>query len=80
MPSITRSIGAWSWENCPVSDDAEVEGPLFISERELARQLGVHPSTLTRLAQQGKLPVQPVYVGHRGVYARQAVLALVRVA
>ncbi len=63
-----------------MSDDAEDQGRLFISERELARQLGVHPSTLTRLAQQGKLPVQPVYVGHRRVYPRQAVLALARVA
>lgn len=63
-----------------MSDDAEVEDRLFISERELARQLGVHPSTLTRLAQQGKLPVQPVYVGHRRVYPRHAVLALARVA
>lgn len=53
---------------------------LFISERELARELGVHPSTLTRLAQQGKLPVQPVYVGHRRVYPRAAVEKLAGVA
>lgn len=53
---------------------------LFISERELAAHLGVHPSTLTRLAQQGKLPVQPVYVGHRRVYSRAAVEKLAGVA
>ncbi len=63
-----------------MSDDTADEGRLFISERELARHLGVHPSTLTRLAQQGKLPVQPVYVGNRRVYPRQALLTLARVA
>ena len=60
--------------------EARADERLFMSERELARELGVHPSTLTRLAQQGKLPVQPVYVGHRRVYSRQALLALARVA
>lgn len=53
---------------------------LFISERELARQLGVHPSTLTRLSQRGELPIQPVYVGHRRVYPRAAVEKLAGVA
>jgi len=59
---------------------ASSDDRLFISERELARELGVHPSTLTRLAQQGQLPVQPVYVGHRRVYPRAAVEKLAGVA
>ncbi len=63
-----------------IDDNVRADDRLFVSEKEFARQLGVHPSTLTRLAQQGKLPVQPVYVGHRRVYPRQAVLALARVA
>ena len=54
-------------------DEGRGAGRLFISERELAWQLGVHPSTLTRLAQQGHLPVEPVHVGHRRVYPRAAV-------
>lgn len=62
-----------------MSDAAQSDDRLFISERELARELGVHPSTLTRLAQQGKLPVQPVYVGHRRVYPRAELLKLGRV-
>ncbi|WP_454118861.1 helix-turn-helix domain-containing protein [Microbacterium lacticum] len=59
---------------------AQSDDRLFISERELARELGVHPSTLTRLAQQGKLPVQPVYVGSRRVYPRKALEKLAGVA
>lgn len=62
------------------NDEVRADNRLFISERELARELGVHPSTLTRLAQQGKLPVQPVYVGHRRVYPRVAVEKLAGVA
>lgn len=63
-----------------MSDDERADDRLFISERELAAHLGVHPSTLTRLAQQGKLPVPPVYVGHRRVYPRAAVEKLAGVA
>lgn len=62
-----------------MSDDERTDDRLFISERELAAHLGVHPSTLTRLAQQGKLPVEPVHVGHRRVYPRAELLKLGRV-
>lgn len=60
--------------------EARADDRLFMSERSFASALGVHASTLTRLAQQGKLPVQPVYVGHRRVYPRAAVEKLAGVA
>lgn len=63
-----------------VEHEERAHGGLFLSERQLAFELGCHPSTLTRLAQEGKLPVQPVYVGHRRVYPRAAVEKLAGVA
>lgn len=58
-----------------VEQAEHLDSRLFMSERDVARELGISPSTMTRLNQRGELPegLRPVYVGHRRVYPRAAV-------
>ncbi len=49
---------------------------LFLTERETAVVLRVHPATLGRLAKAGIAPVTPVQVGGRRVYSFAAVRTL----
>lgn len=53
---------------------------LFLTERETADVLRVHPATLGRLVKSGRAPVAPVQVGGRRVYPLAAVQALATVA
>lgn len=57
-----------------VEQDERVDSRLFMSERDVARALGISPSTMTRLNQRGELPegLRPVRVGNRRVYRRDA--------
>lgn len=55
---------------------ASLAGRPFLTERETARLLGVHPSTLARLARSGSAPVEPVLVGQRRMYRTCDVEAL----
>ncbi|MFT4259342.1 hypothetical protein [Microbacterium sp.] len=54
----------------------ETEGRMFLSEREAARILRVHPATLGRLVKAGNPPVEPVLIGTRRVYSAVAVREL----
>lgn len=49
---------------------------LFYTEAEAAAALRVHPSTLGRLAKQGRCPVNPVMTGSRRLYPVAAIEAL----
>jgi predicted site-specific integrase-resolvase len=47
---------------------------LFLTEGQAAHLLGIHPSTLHRLAHAGKAPVEPVWVtDHTRRYPRRAI-------
>lgn len=48
----------------------------FLTESETARLLGIHPSTLARLARARSAPVEPVLVGQRRMYRTRDVEAL----
>jgi hypothetical protein len=49
---------------------------LFYTEAEAAAVLRVHPSTLGRLAKNGRSPVEPVMTGIRRLYPVAAIEAL----
>lgn len=49
---------------------------LFLTEREAASVLRVHPATLGRLAKAGVAPVTPIQVGGRRVYPLAVVRSL----
>lgn len=49
---------------------------LFYTEAEAAAALRVHPSTLGRLAKNGRSPVEPVMTGSRRLYPVAAIEAL----
>lgn len=49
---------------------------LFLTEREAATVLRVHPATLGRLAKAGVAPVTPIQVGGRRVYSLTLVRSL----
>ncbi len=57
-----------------VEQDERSDSRLFMSERDVARALGISPSTMTRLNQRGELPegLRPVHVGNRRLYRRDA--------
>lgn len=51
---------------------------LFYTEAEAAAALRVHPSTLGRLAKNGRSPVEPIMTGSRRLYPVAAIEALAR--
>ena len=59
-----------------VVDESARPGRLFFTEAEAAEALRVHPSTLGRLAKQGRSPVLPVEAGSRRLYPAAAIDAL----
>lgn len=49
---------------------------LFYTDAEAAAAMRVHPSTLGRLAKNGRSPVEPVMTGSRRLYPVAAIEAL----
>ena len=53
------------------ADTAVAQLPLFYSEEETARLLGIHRTTLRTLALEGRAPVEPIRLTqHKRVYRR----------